>query len=389
MILLILALIDTMLSHIIMASPPGSNSAADNKAPMKSGLCEKNQPVETVTQVIAGNSIQVTLKGSAPHGGGGCFFSLSYDNGKTFQIIYKTDAQCPIKTDYSITIPKDIPSGPALFVWSWVPVHSGQKEYYMTCSKISVSGGTASKMRGISMPIYNLPGYPEFYQNGPQKSRTKNWVDSVKFDNRNPTASSVSSGSGVSYVPTVNQVRQPRNPTVSSGSTYGTGMSYVPDVNQVNGYPEFLQNGLPKHTTKNWIDSVRDAVEGSVKFDIRNPTVNSVSPGSGTGIGVSHMPAVNQVKQPRNPTGASGSAYGTGMAYVPDVNQVNGYPDFFQNDPQKSRTKNRVDSVKFEDRNQRANSVSSGSGTGMAYVTDVNQVKQPPYIIYNYSTNQR
>lgn len=66
----------SLAGHIVMISPPGSNSNNPDKSPVKS-ICEKAGPsTDTVTNIYAGESVLVTFKGSASHGGGGIYTFL-------------------------------------------------------------------------------------------------------------------------------------------------------------------------------------------------------------------------------------------------------------------------------------------------------------------------
>jgi len=59
----------------------------------------------------------------APHGGGSCQFSLSYDNGVTFKVIHSIEGGCPldaVMNKYSVKIPESAPAAErALFAWTW------------------------------------------------------------------------------------------------------------------------------------------------------------------------------------------------------------------------------------------------------------------------------
>ena len=59
----------------------------------------------------------------APHGGGSCQFSLSYDNGATFNVIHSIEGGCPldaVMNKYTVPIPDNAPAADrALFAWTW------------------------------------------------------------------------------------------------------------------------------------------------------------------------------------------------------------------------------------------------------------------------------
>jgi hypothetical protein len=111
--------------------------------------------------------IDVELKGTATHQGGGCVFSLSYDEGKTFT--------------YQVPLPKEAPScDSCIFAWSWVPVLGGQPEHFMDCADIKITGGSSgSTLSGIALPKTNMEGGPKFFGNA--GGNTGNWVESTEL----------------------------------------------------------------------------------------------------------------------------------------------------------------------------------------------------------------
>jgi hypothetical protein len=163
-----------------MLEPPGTNSNSNPLQGAVNKICgvQNATPSKQVTQAQAGGTIAVKMATNhqRTHLGGGCVFSLSYDEGKTFTMIASTDTQCPITKDYDIPIPKNAPSGKALFVWSWVPIVSTAPEYYMTCSHIHISGGApeGSKFSGPELPILNLKGKEKHWAADKQ---TTPWVN--------------------------------------------------------------------------------------------------------------------------------------------------------------------------------------------------------------------
>src|SRR5690242_9443017 len=91
--------------------------------------------------LAAGSTIDAQIAGGAPHGGGTCQFSLSADGGKTFVVLKDYFDSCPLSSSYSVPIPSSFPSGQAIFAWSWIPILSGQPEYYMNCADVTITGG--------------------------------------------------------------------------------------------------------------------------------------------------------------------------------------------------------------------------------------------------------
>ncbi|KAH7368698.1 hypothetical protein B0T11DRAFT_326848 [Plectosphaerella cucumerina] len=99
---------------------------------------------QPVAQWEAGQSYSMTIDGGAFHLGGSCQASLSFDGGQTFKVIHSYVGGCPSangETSYSFTVPEDTPSAErAIFAWSWFN-KIGNREMYMNCAVVSISGG--------------------------------------------------------------------------------------------------------------------------------------------------------------------------------------------------------------------------------------------------------
>ncbi|KAL4972339.1 hypothetical protein BDW66DRAFT_7410 [Aspergillus desertorum] len=99
-----------------------------------------NDPFNSVATYSPGSTYDLELSGSAVHGGGSCQIALSYDKGKTFQVIHSMLGGCPMTKSYKFTIPADAPSGEALLAWSWFN-KVGNREMYMNCAQVTVGSG--------------------------------------------------------------------------------------------------------------------------------------------------------------------------------------------------------------------------------------------------------
>ncbi|KAF7177584.1 hypothetical protein CNMCM7691_005913 [Aspergillus felis] len=104
---------------------------------------QTNTPWRATAAYTAGQTYNMTLTGSATHGGGSCQLSLSYDNGQTFKVIQSMEGGCPLVSRYNFKIPGDAANGQALFVWTWYNL-IGNRELYMNCADVVISGGTGS-----------------------------------------------------------------------------------------------------------------------------------------------------------------------------------------------------------------------------------------------------
>lgn len=99
----------------------------------------EGQSVMTYSQ---GQSYSMSVTGGAPHEGGSCQISLSYDSGDTWTVIYSYIGNCPSgvgETKYDFAIPQDAPSGEALIGWTWFN-HTGNREMYMNCAVVTIGG---------------------------------------------------------------------------------------------------------------------------------------------------------------------------------------------------------------------------------------------------------
>jgi hypothetical protein len=91
-----------------------------------------------------GGSYQFKVVGGAPHNGGSCQVSLSYDKGATFTVIQSIIGGCPLASSYPFTIPDDAPEGEAIWAWTWIN-HTGNREFYMNCAAVTISKSAAKR----------------------------------------------------------------------------------------------------------------------------------------------------------------------------------------------------------------------------------------------------
>ena len=117
-----------------------------------------------------GSQQEIGLQGSAVHGGGSCQISITYDNppnkNSVFKVVQSFEGGCPggQDTDQNLpanpenilpplpyTIPKDIPSGTAVVAWSWFN-KIGNREMYMRCAPIKISGSNTDKTSYNKLP---------------------------------------------------------------------------------------------------------------------------------------------------------------------------------------------------------------------------------------------
>lgn len=120
------------------------------------------KPAGKVTATMeAGKYFDVQLGGGAPHDGGHCQFGVSYDQ-KTWVVIHTVVRECMRKEglNYKIKVPADIPSSEhAVFAWTWIN-SAGNREYYMNCADIRITGSQSKSLSGLELFIGNIDGHP-------------------------------------------------------------------------------------------------------------------------------------------------------------------------------------------------------------------------------------
>ncbi|KAI7834004.1 hypothetical protein BX661DRAFT_176460 [Kickxella alabastrina] len=150
------------------ALPAGQSLDYSMSSPLSGGdpLCKHTTPYPTASATwTAGQPVTVKLApGGAPHGGGHCQFSLSYDGGQNFVVVHEVLQQCfgsdQSQRDFTFTLPGELPgSEKAVFAWSWVNA-VGNREFYMNCADVRIVGGGSESFTGKRMVVANLPGYP-------------------------------------------------------------------------------------------------------------------------------------------------------------------------------------------------------------------------------------
>ncbi|KAK4686244.1 hypothetical protein P7C73_g3883, partial [Tremellales sp. Uapishka_1] len=108
----------------------------DGTYPCKGFIPSSLSPSDSVDTWAAGATSNYTIVGTATHGGGSCQLSMSYDLGKTWNVIFSQMGGCLIDgMTTNVQIPSEAPSGEALFSWSWFNLQ-GNREM---CTAGSVS----------------------------------------------------------------------------------------------------------------------------------------------------------------------------------------------------------------------------------------------------------
>lgn len=156
-------------AHLIMSNPVPYGKDSLNNSPLEADgsdfPCKQRSGVYDVTKentYSVGDSIPLSFKGSATHGGGSCQVSLTTDREPTkdsnWMVIKSIEGGCPINTEGNIsggengevpsnlnfTIPDGIDSGKYTMAWTWFN-RVGNREMYMNCAPVTVQGGSSKR----------------------------------------------------------------------------------------------------------------------------------------------------------------------------------------------------------------------------------------------------
>ncbi|KAH0352943.1 hypothetical protein KCU81_g1868, partial [Aureobasidium melanogenum] len=248
---------------------------------------QNDRPFVPVVTYSAGSTYNMTLTGSATHGGGSCQLSLSYDNGATFRVIKSMMGGCPLTSTYDFTIPSYVPNGDALFAWSWQN-EIGNREFYMNCATVSIQGSSASKrdtesfealpfiwkanLKGINDCVTVEGDDPVYPEPGPQ----------VQYGGKITSSSPASSEPGVCNAPTpfgqtykdLGDTAEPQTATVggSSGSSPSTAQTAAASSSSSTQVPTTL-----KTTAKTSATSVKQSTSSAVAAQSSVSSKNIVS----------------------------------------------------------------------------------------------------------------
>jgi hypothetical protein len=164
--ILALGLLGVANAHVKMASPVPFNVANLDNSPLKADgsdfPCKASTPssysISAMNELPVDKPILLSLRGSAIHGGGTCQLSITFDDQPTkesvFKVIQTFEGNCPPTNDAKLTfsIPNEFPNAEnATLAWTWFNF-MGNREMYMNCAPISVTGGSDSKDYYDSLP---------------------------------------------------------------------------------------------------------------------------------------------------------------------------------------------------------------------------------------------
>ncbi|QIX02274.1 hypothetical protein AMS68_007791 [Peltaster fructicola] len=181
---LLSVLAGTGFAHMVIKSPvPYGQSSLTNGPLAADGSdfpCKQRAGVYDITKMnsmAVGVPQELSFMGSAVHGGGSCQVSVTLDEKPTkdsqFKVIHSIIGGCPsnvtgnlpedangnLAGTFQFQVPTGFPNGKATLAWSWLN-KVGNREFYMNCAPIEVSGGSDSKDVFNSLPdmfVANIP----------------------------------------------------------------------------------------------------------------------------------------------------------------------------------------------------------------------------------------
>ena len=135
--------------------------------------CQQRPGVYDITSmnhITVGQPNELSFSGSASHGGGTCQLTVTKDKeptaNSTFKIFQVFEGGCPINSDgnsgshpFTYVLPKDMPNGVMTFAWYWYN-RIGNRELYMNCAPITVTGGADNDDYFDTLPNVYLVNMP-------------------------------------------------------------------------------------------------------------------------------------------------------------------------------------------------------------------------------------
>ncbi|KAK0937218.1 hypothetical protein LTR48_000766 [Friedmanniomyces endolithicus] len=171
-------------AHMVITSPvPFGQSSLTNSPLINDGSdfpCKQRSGVYDITkmnQMPVGVPQSLAFKGGATHGGGSCQVSVTLDKEPTqnsqWKVVHSIVGGCPSNTTgnlsedadgtgasvFEFSIPKGMPNGQYSLAWTWFN-KIGNREMYMNCAPITVSGGADNNDDFNALPntfVINIP----------------------------------------------------------------------------------------------------------------------------------------------------------------------------------------------------------------------------------------
>jgi hypothetical protein len=163
----LLATVPLVSAHLIMAHPvpfgSPNNSPLDPSGsdfPCKvGGGGSGSYEIKSMNEWPVGSTQVLDFVGTAVHGGGSCQVAVTADKipspASVWKVIHSFEGGCPAAVDgnfnedgsnggpskFPFTVPEELPNGEMTMAWTWFN-KIGNREMYMNCAPITVSGGS-------------------------------------------------------------------------------------------------------------------------------------------------------------------------------------------------------------------------------------------------------
>ncbi|KAL4942755.1 hypothetical protein BDV06DRAFT_191455 [Aspergillus oleicola] len=156
-------------AHMIMTNPVPYSKDSLNNSPIEADgsnfpCKDTDYTISTENTLAKGQAHTMEFEGSATHGGGSCQISITSDRaptkGSQWSVIKSIEGGCMdpnegssnvgnsagMKSSFqpSFTIPDSFEDGKYTLAWTWFN-RIGNREMYMNCAPITITGGSASK----------------------------------------------------------------------------------------------------------------------------------------------------------------------------------------------------------------------------------------------------
>jgi hypothetical protein len=194
-------------AHMSMSEPvPWGKPDTFPLEPDGSNFPCKSEPytINKVNDWPVGSVQNLTFAGTAVHGGGSCQISVSTDKAPSktskWKVIYSIEGGCPPAPSnggnyvegtkpflgFTFTIPKELPNGDLAMAWTWFN-KVGNREMYMNCAPVKVSGGSSDTAAFDALPDMAVANI------APSTCATKETFD---YTFENPGKYSIKNGAG-------------------------------------------------------------------------------------------------------------------------------------------------------------------------------------------------
>ncbi|OJD37736.1 lytic polysaccharide monooxygenase [Diplodia corticola] len=159
-------------AHMIMANPVPYGVSTLNNSPLSGDYpCKQRSgvyDVSTMNFMEVGKPQTLSFTGTAVHGGGSCQISVSLDKEPTvssvFKVVHSIEGDCPGinggPDTFNFQLPPDFPNGEFALAWTWFN-KIGNREMYMNCAPITVTGGADNKDAYDKLPDMQLANIPQ------------------------------------------------------------------------------------------------------------------------------------------------------------------------------------------------------------------------------------